>query len=136
MIPNMLLCTKCKIDKDEGEFPRNNAAKSRAGLGYWCRDCCHAHYKSNEERHKRQTRTNSIRYRYNLTVEEYDALIAKGCGICGEKARTRIVLDHCHARDKVREALCNNCNVLLGAAHDDPEILEAAASYVRRHAST
>lgn len=42
-------------------------------------------------------------------------------------------LDHCHTTGKVRGLLCHNCNRGLGLMKDDPNILETAARYVRRH---
>lgn len=76
-----------------------------------------------------------MRRKYGLTVEEYNELIAKGCTVCGPKARGVIVMDHCHATNSVRAPLCNNCNRALGYAADDPEILRNLADYLERHAT-
>ncbi len=45
-------------------------------------------------------------------------------------------MDHCHTSGKVRESLCNQCNVLLGTASDDPDILREAIAYLERHAES
>lgn len=130
----MQTCTKCQAKKPEDEFPRNSKAKGRNYAGYWCKSCNRQHYLDNIDRHKMQTRTNNIRKRYGLTLDAYAALVAKGCAICGTKAEGRIVVDHCHVSGKVRDALCDGCNLMLGASRDDPETLRAAASYLESHA--
>lgn len=58
-----------------------------------------------------------------------------GCAICHSKApgktRTRWLRDHDHATGLLRGVLCHNCNVGLGHFKDSPEMLEAAADYLR-----
>lgn len=60
------------------------------------------------------------------------------CAIC-EKSLSKIQvdsheqhLDHCHQTGQYRGLLCRACNHLLGLAGDRPEVLEAAAEYLRR----
>lgn len=131
----MLKCTKCNTDKDPDEFYACGSSKGRKGYTYWCKRCYKDNYEANKERQLASNRRARIKRRYGLAVEEYDAIIARGCGICGEKAKTKIVMDHCHASGNVREALCNTCNSLLGMANDDPWVLRGAADYLERHAS-
>jgi hypothetical protein len=72
-------------------------------------------------------KANTIRRRYGLTVEEYAAILADGCAICGADD---VVLDHCHTSGKARGALCQRCNMGLGQFQDDPQRLRAAAVYI------
>ncbi len=81
---------------------------------------------------------NRIKTRYNLTVEEYDAMVeAQGgvCAICGgvetHPSRKRLSIDHDHKTGKVRGILCYSCNTGLGKFRDSARRLEAAAEYVR-----
>src|SRR5579859_3784018 len=70
---------------------------------------------------------------YGLTPEEYDVLIKLQSGLCAicDKPETKIVngtlsllsVDHCHKTGKNRQLLCSQCNLMLGNANDDPEIL-------------
>lgn len=65
-----------------------------------------------------------------------------GCAICGktpEENRRELAVDHDHAccpgkrnacGQCVRGLLCDDCNQLLGRAHDDTSILLAAADYL------
>ena len=72
---------------------------------------------------------------FGITLDEYDALVAGPCHICGNGVpsgdkRAGIVLDHCHETGKVRGALCQLCNTGIGKFADDPERLRAAARHV------
>jgi hypothetical protein len=63
------------------------------------------------------------------------------CAICNSPELTtgklgnprRLAIDHCHESGEVRGLLCMKCNMLLGAANDNPSILDNAAEYLRRH---
>ena len=75
---------------------------------------------------------------YGITVEEYRAMeIQQGgkCFICKslpKAPRRRLSVDHDHSTGKVRRLLCSRCNTLLGLVKDDPNLLDDAASYLRR----
>lgn len=80
--------------------------------------------------------------RYGLTVETHaELLIAQHgkCAICGAapdpdgiKAASRLHVDHVHGTTAVRGLLCHRCNPGIGYFLDNPELLEAAAAYLRR----
>jgi hypothetical protein len=63
------------------------------------------------------------------------------CGICGRtedeareglrKAR-RYALDHCHSSQKIRGALCSDCNSGLGMFRDSIPLLKKAIDYLSR----
>jgi hypothetical protein len=42
-----------------------------------------------------------------------------------------LAIDHDHVTGDIRGLLCHACNVALGLLNDDPELLEAAAGYLR-----
>ena len=44
----MKTCSKCKVEKDVGEFPRNN--RRADGLNCWCRACHAAYYAANKDK--------------------------------------------------------------------------------------
>lgn len=76
-------------------------------------------------------------YKYGLTVAQYEAMReAQGnrCAVCGqpEPRPQELSVDHDHVTGAVRALLCNDCNVGLGLLGEDPERLEAAATYLRR----
>ena len=43
------------------------------------------------------------------------------------------VVDHDHETGDVRGVLCNPCNIILGKAKDNPDILKNAANYLTEH---
>lgn len=75
-----------------------------------------------------------------MTLAEYDAKFTaqKGvCAICGLPQTHRLLaVDHCHATRKVRDLLCDGCNIGLGNFKDNPALLEQAKLYLERHAPT
>jgi len=82
--------------------------------------------------------------KYGLTLDMYNELKNRGrCGLCGttdpgtktksKDGINRFPIDHDHISGKVRDILCNNCNVGLGCFFDNPILLRAAADYLERH---
>ena len=73
---------------------------------------------------------------YGITHTEYMELYRKQggkCAICGipqlecEKA---LSVDHNHETGQIRGLLCNRCNLTIGNASDNPDILYNAALYL------
>jgi hypothetical protein len=134
------LCRKHYLQKDKAE----NAEKWR---GYQAKyderhpgrraEHARARYAKNPKAHIDYVRKSIVKKKYGLTLQEYEAIIARGCAICGKIAPSGpggMALDHCHVSGKVRDALCTNCNQGLGQFFDNPERLRAAAAYLEAHA--
>ena len=111
--------------------------------------------KSPEETREYKNRSNALRREipkywvkgnlkklYNITVEQYDELLAAQGGTCAVCDKTEdltpqgehqlLAVDHDHATYEIRGLLCRNHNMLLGLACDDPTLLEKAAAYLRK----
>ena len=108
----------------------------------YCKNCSKArarsYYADNRERESQRSRKSRLKYMYNMTEEDYDAMILKQmglCAICGKPPKENSILyvDHCHKTGNVRELLCTHCNSAIGHAHESPEILRRAALYVEKH---
>jgi len=56
------------------------------------------------------------------------------CRICQIELAGGYHVEHDHETGKVRGLTCGKCNVGLGMFKDDPELLEAAAAYLRETA--
>ena len=48
----------------------------------------------------------------------------------------RLAIDHDNRTGTIRQLLCRSCNVMLGTADDDPEMLRKAIDYLAKHAPT
>jgi len=75
--------------------------------------------------YKRRT----VKAKYGLTLEQYDAIVSGPCAICGCKP-DKPHLDHCHRTGRMRGVLCRKCNLGLGMFKDDVETLKAAVRYL------
>ena len=130
-------CPKCQTEKPRDAF---YGVKKRSG---WCKDCDRqrsaAYYAANTDKarkaHRRWVAENPERVArhkaksaYGITDDEYDALIAQPCAICG--AQHDLVIDHCHVSGKPRGRLCHACNKGLGFFRDNPKLLRKAAHYL------
>lgn len=87
------------------------------------------YYKEWAERNKSKIRLSQIKYNYNLTEEEYEAL-PKACEVCGNTEN--LCIDHDHITGKVRGVLCSRCNSTLGLLGDSKEVILKLASYIEK----
>jgi hypothetical protein len=74
--------------------------------------------------------------KYGITSEEFERMFfeQKGrCAVCSKEVERPPHVDHDHVSGKNRQLLCANCNWILGYAHDDESILQAAIQYLRKH---
>lgn len=70
---------------------------------------------------------------FNLTYEEYWAMLLKQegfCAICDSGWGQRLKVDHDHVTGKVRGLLCNACNIGLGKLGDQLKSLRKAVRYL------
>lgn len=93
---------------------------------------------SQKWRAKNKDKTNNARlkYKYKITLEEYNKLLEVQhglCAVCLKASRRTLVVDHCHDSKKVRGLLCDNCNLAFGLLRDDTEILMNAIKYLNNH---
>jgi hypothetical protein len=79
----------------------------------------------------------NIKRLYDITVEQYETMLAAQNGLCAiclksPIGKSRLSVDHDHVTKKVRALLCDNCNKGLGGFHDDPTLLRLALAYLER----
>lgn len=108
-----------------------------------------AHAKSYYEAHKAEFAANAKAYReahraeeiarqlyrhYKISHADYNAMLAAQsgvCAVCGSAPNgKRLFVDHDHATGRVRGLLCHCCNMALGYAKEDINILLALARYL------
>ena len=113
-------------------WDRANPDKRKANNTRWA--------SNNLDKYRTIRRGVELKYRYGITLSDYDALLeSQGgvCAICGgaERSGRPLYVDHCHATGKVRGLLCNLCNKGLGHFRDKVSTVLLAASYLSRHGS-
>lgn len=92
----------------------------------------------NPEKARYHSRKKLLGQKYNMTIEEHDALFAAqnfSCAACGSEtpnSKKGWSTDHCHASGIVRGILCHHCNVGIGHAKDNIEVLRMWISYLER----
>lgn len=96
------------------------------------------YYRKYAEKHRKRVRERNIKKWYGLTLKDWDDIfVLQGgkCAICQSdhpgNRRGGWSGDHDHKTGKFRGILCNVCNVMLGHAKDDPEILQNAIDYLK-----
>jgi len=135
-------CTKCREWKPWSEFRRRKTGKN--GRASVCTLCARQQQRSTyatapdaarrKQRAAREQRGDTYRRRYGLTRDDYEAMARAqhgACAICGADEK-RLVVDHCHATERVRGLLCDGCNRIVGAA--ESPLWEKAMAYIRAHA--
>lgn len=141
----------CLLGMDQDTRDRKNAnqrayyARNREARRAWAHenyakhradpdrvDAANAYQREYRRKNRERITHNAYRRRvlreYGLEWNEYLALAANGCAICGSD--DRLVVDHCHRSGKTRSVLCHACNTGLGMFGDDAARLTAAATYL------
>ena len=124
---SMKTCCKCRLVMSAAdEFYRDSRRKD--GRAPWCKVC------SNTATRRTQ-RARELR-RYGISEDQYDQRLTEQlglCAICGEGCRSggRLSVDHDHKTGEVRGLLCKQCNLAIGLLGDDPQRVDAAATYLR-----
>lgn len=73
---------------------------------------------------------------YGMTPDDYNKMFEAQegrCAICGVsqvELKRRLAIDHDHISGKIRGLLCERCNLMLGKANDDINILTSAIQYL------
>lgn len=145
----MKTCRACKVPKPLSDFSSNTHKA--------CSNCCKRlaeNAKRYYARHSKKLiawqRAYNLRYPearknyvlrrlYGLSLGEYNSILERqggGCAICGVKASSGVSatfhVDHCHEKKVVRGLLCTSCNSGLGRFKDNPDLLIAAADYLKK----
>lgn len=92
------------------------------------------------EHGKRTHHKASIRRKYGMDINDWDAMFVKQngiCAICGNpESRTykgnpvRLAVDHDHKTGEIRQLLCYRCNSVIGFVDDDIDLLRKIESYL------
>jgi|ERR1035437_1774051 hypothetical protein len=133
----MKRCCRCKTEKSLKDFHINNASKDKHRAA--CKNCAleenkKSYYKNSTAESRKKSK---LKYRYDLTPEDYAKKVEEQqgkCAICGKIPEKRpLYIDHDHITDKLRDLICLKCNVIIGQANDNIDLLESAIAYLKRH---
>lgn len=133
-------CGNCKRELPLLQFVKDH--RSSDGYKRTCRECDFAAARKrasaiDADGERLRARDANLK-RYGITSEIFSAISeSQGhkCRICG-LSRDAVTdkfgfhVDHSHTTEHVRGLLCRNCNIALGAAKDDPNILMAMLLYL------
>jgi len=125
----MRLCSACKIEKPLSSFYRRR--QSADGFNRRCKDCLDTYNKPYQATYRVNKQESHLKLTYGLTVQD----IPNKCQLCGleetsRKTKRKICVDHDHKTGKLRGFLCNNCNLGIGYAKDNPALLRKWADYL------
>ena len=87
-----------------------------------------------ETKFKERYKNKALKQRYGITLDQQKAMaVAQGnkCPLC-DRTPKRLVTDHDHATGKLRELLCDRCNIAMHII-DNPELLTKALAYKQKH---
>lgn len=136
----MKTCSKCKVQKEYSEFNKNKSTPS--GLAHRCRQC--RKEEKLQETVAGKTFEYGIKYRYGLSKEGFDRILAAQggkCKICKQVPDSKVQwrVDHNHAccpdnrscGKCVRGILCGDCNIMVGFVEKARRFgIEEVLSYV------
>jgi len=133
-------CRTCNKNRAAGllpetrEFCRNNHDLKIHTYydGDWirCRECDLMQSRKPESKSKRLKKEYQLDY--NQYMEKLNNQNSQ-CAICIEDISNNPQLDHDHDTGLVREFLCRSCNTALGSFKDNPQIIQNAINYLRKH---
>lgn len=138
-------CPRCKEIKKVEEFYKSQYNNGRCS---YCILCSKEFYKmlNKEKEHtkkyykrdKKKVRNKRLKSKFGITLKEYNKLLKKQknkCAICGmttEENGKSLAVDHNHMTNKIRELLCNNCNIAIGFINEDISIAKKLIKYLKK----
>lgn len=86
-----------------------------------------------------KVKNTQIKCKFGIDLVSYYKMLGQqgdGCAICKStdskrKGTAYFAIDHDHVTGQVRGLLCDSCNVMLGRAKDDINILQSAILYLK-----
>ena len=110
---------------------------------FWARKWADARIRNPDIEYER-----NLQRSFGMNLDEYLQKFKNQNGVCAicEKEETttngksgivrRLAVDHCHNSNKIRDLLCNRCNITLGKIEDSVELLQKMINYLNKHKET
>ena len=115
-----------EVKENNAKWRMKNQEKVKAAISKW------------RKRHPEKERVYKLRHVYNLSIEDFEFLLAAqnyGCKICATDKPSRhgtFYVDHDHKTGKIRGVLCHKCNTELGLYEKYQQPNPAFDDYLRR----
>ena len=139
-------CSTCGVVLDVSHFGKNR--RQPDGYQNTCKPCSRAYTRrwylgrredpAFVESERSKVRDQGFRdklAKHGVTREEYEAVAAAGCGVCGAARSAngkRLAIDHDHATGLFRGVLCSDCNLSIGKLGDTAPLVARAVAYLER----
>jgi len=82
-------------------------------------------------------RERNYRSKYGITTAQYNEMLIQQGGVCalcgGNNGKKYLAVDHCHNSKKVRQLLCNYCNLTISHIENAKAPLEAYINYIQKY---
>jgi len=97
-----------------------------------------AYTKEYRIKNKEKSKEYRLKVNHNITMKEYNKMFLKQegkCALCGglrSVFQTALCVDHDHETDEIRGLLCMHCNLMLGYAKDNINVLLSAIEYLNK----
>jgi hypothetical protein len=117
-------CLDCKKTLPVSEF----VAYKNGGLHSLCKIC-------KRERFKKYQKSYGRFKKYKLTLSDYEVMYESQsgkCYICNSHEKI-LHIDHNHTTNVVRKLLCKKCNLAIGLAGENIEVLKNMITYLENH---
>ena len=130
-------CMTCGKEKLATDFyVRNKVSMVRHSS---CKECDKLRVKKRHQDNPERTRNNDLKRNYGITLQEHQQMFEEQKGVCaickgeGDGKWKKLCVDHDHETGNVRQLLCRNCNMMLGQAGDNINLLEEMIKYLKKH---
>jgi len=127
-------CRLCKVSKLWCEFHWNTVNTDRCAS--YCKDCQAITVRARHYKNPLERKNYRLRSKYGITLADYNALLAQQqgvCAVCGYPPTTEIlVVDHNHDGGTIRGLLHRTCNLFIGWAQDNPDVLRRGILYLSK----
>lgn len=137
-------CSGCSTTKELSEFykkPRHDQYSGLAGYSHQCKLCTKAarleYVRNNPDKQKNSNRAYRLN-KYGISVGEFNRIFNEqegkclGCQRHQSEFSKRLAVDHDHSTGQVRGLLCAACNLILGHAQDNSDVLVSLIKYLEK----
>lgn len=87
-----------------------------------------------KDNHRRLGKEQHRKKQYGLSQAEFEVMLVEQdfkCAACKITIDTSACVDHDHCTGDIRGLLCNRCNVIIGFANDDVDVLQGIMKYLK-----